>query len=216
MRNCRLFILCGVLILIMVFTSCTVNNNTVEESLSSKSEVNIIPERSDDDMQRKTEFNKKLHDFYVEYIERYSSPQEIHYDIYDLDGDDIPELIISEGYFHAAGCRIYSYVNSELRELGRLGEWGTFLFYPESNLILWSWTNQGHHIEKWYEIKDHEMNLLYSYGFLVTGKDQQQYEINGESADKEEYNEYLKVHSDKRPKKDEKEIELGKRKVYQE
>ena len=123
MRNHRLLILCGVLILIMVFTSCTVNNNTVEESLNSKSEVNIIPERSDDDMQRKTEFNKKLHDFYVEYNERHSSPQKIYYDTYDLDGDENPELIISEGDYHMAKCRIYSYVNSELIELERLGEW---------------------------------------------------------------------------------------------
>ena len=214
MRKDRL-LLCSITVLMcMLFTSCAVNSNrNAEESVNNKSVVNNSPV---DEKPWETAYNRKLHDFYIEYNERYSSPQKIYYDIYDLDGDNIPELIISEGDYHAAGCRIYSYVNSELRELGRLGEWGTFSFYPKSRLLLFAWTNQGHYIAKWYEIENHELNLLYSYGFWRKEKDLKQYEINGKSASEEDYNEYLEDHSDKRPGKDEERIKLGKETLYQE
>ena len=218
MKKYRIFVICSFLMLIcMFFTSCAANSaHKAEESETTKSVVNNSPESSVDDKPWKTEYDRKLHDFYIEYNERYSSPQKIYYDIYDLDGDDFPELIISEGDFHAAGCRIYSYDNSKLIEVGKLGEWGTFSFYPQSRLFLFAWTNQGHYIAKWYEIENHKLNLLYSYGFWWKEKDLKQYEINGKSASEEEYNEYLEDHSDKRPGKDEERIELGKGSVYQE
>ena len=210
--------LCSFLLLIcMFFPSCAVNSSlNNEESVNSKSVIDNSPESSVYDKPWETEYNRKLHDFYIEYNERYSSPQEVYYDIHDLDGDDNPELIISEGVFHPAGCRIYSYVNSELKELGRLGEWGTFSFYPQSRLLLFAWTNQGHYIAKWYKIENHKLNLLCSYGYWHKEIDLIQYEINGKSSSEEEYNEYLKEHSDDRPEKDEERIELGKGKVYQE
>ena len=218
MRKDRILVLCSFLLLIcMFFTSCAVNSNrNAEESVISKSVVNNSPESSADDKPWETEYNRVLHDFYIEYNERHSSPQKIYYDTYDLDGDENPELIISEGDYHMAKCRIYSYVNSELIEVGKLGEWGTFSYYPKSRLILWSWTNQGHHVEKWYEIESHDMKLLCSYGFVWKEKDLKQYEINGKSASEEEYNEYLKEHSDEIPEKVEERIELGKGIVYQE
>lgn len=217
MKKDRVFMLCSVLILIMFLASCAVNSNhNAEESVNSKSVINNSTDSLANDKPWETEYNRKLHDFYVEYNERYFSPQKIYYDTYDLDGDDNPELIISEGDYHMAKCRIYSYVNSELIEVGKLGEWGTFSYYPKSRLILCSWTNQGHHVEKWYEIESHDMKLLCSYGFVWKEKDLKQYEINGKSASEEEYNEYLKEHSDEIPEKVEERIELGKGIVYQE
>jgi len=217
LNNGKIFKLCGVLFMIMVLTSCAVNNNTVEESAISKSESSYnIPESSVIDNEWETEYNKKLHDYYAEMNEGNHSPQEINYDIYDLDGDDIPELIISAGFFHAGGCRIYSYVNSEVIELGWLGQWGVVSFYPKSGLMYSPWSGQGHYVAKWYEIKDHEMKLLYTYGFWLKEGGMKLYEINGESASEEEYNEYLEEHSDKTPSEDEEKIELGKGKVYKE
>ena len=211
MKKYRIFVLCSFLLLIcMFFSSCAVNSSlNDEESVNSKSVIDNSPESSVDEKPWEIEYNRKLHDFYIEYNERYSSPQKIYY-------DENPELIISEGDFHAAGCRIYSYVDSELIYLGRLGECGRFSYYPQSKLILFAWTNQGHYVAKWYNIENHEMNLLCSYGYWHKEIDLIQYEINGKSSSEEEYNEYLKEHSDDRPEKDEERIELGKGKVYQE
>ena len=218
MKKYRILVTCSIFMLIcMFFTSCAANSaHKAEESETTKSVVNNSPESSVDEKLWKTEYDRKLHDFYIEYNERYSSPQEIYYDTYDLDRDGHPELIISEGDYHMAKCRVYSYVNSELIEVGKLGEWGLFSYYPKSRLLLWSWTNQGHHVEKWYEIESHDMKLLCSYGFLWKEKDLKQYEINGNSASEEEYNKYLKEHSDDIPGKDEERIELGKGNIYQE
>ncbi len=216
MRKDRILVMGSFLLLIcMIFTSCAVNGDrNAQESVNTKSVVNNSPESSACEKPWETVYNRKLHDFYNEYNERYSSPQKIYYDMDDLDGDGIPELIISEGDFHAAGCRIYCYDHSELIEVGRLGEWGTFSFYPKSRLILCSWTSQGHYNAKWYEIADHELNLLYSYGFMWIEADQKQYEINGNLASEEEYHHFLNDHSDKRPDKDEEMIQSGRGKAY--
>ena len=213
----KIFFSIAILFTCFLFTSCTVNNspeNNIFESYTLK-DFNQI-DSSITTNQYEIVYDQKLQEFYSEYNKRYSSPQKIHYDIFDLDGDNIPELIISEGNFHAAGCKVYSYVNSELVELGRLGEWGKFSFFPKSRLLLFAWTNQGHYIAKWYQIENHEMKFLYSYGYWWKERDVKQYEIDGKSTTEEEYDQYLKEHSDKRPYEDEERVELGSGRVYQE
>ncbi len=217
MKNNKIAVLSGVLLIMIFFTSCTANkDNTAEISENISSEAAEISGSSDSEKPWETAYNKTLNDFYNEYNKKKfpSQPQKIYYDIYDLDGDDIPELIISEGEFHSAGCRIYSYIAPDTVYLGRAGEWGQISFFPESRLLLFAWTNQGHYIAKWYEISDHEMKLLYSYGYWWNSRDEQQYQIEEKTATEEEYNEYLEKHSDKSPPDGEEQIKLGKGTAY--
>ena len=52
-----------------------------------------------------------------------------------LDDDDIPELVIPEGHYHAAGCELYCYDGKGVKLLGEYGSWGGFGYRPESGVF---------------------------------------------------------------------------------
>ena len=57
------------------------------------------------------------------------------FDLFDITGDEIPELIISPNNNGQTACRIYSCINSELVELGETGNSGIFCYLPDMQLI---------------------------------------------------------------------------------
>lgn len=94
------------IILIFLFTTACTNNESQENNndILSKTEISIAAEQSDYEKSEndpwKTVYDQKLHEIYEEYNKSKSSPTAINYDIYDLNGNGIPELIISEGDIH--------------------------------------------------------------------------------------------------------------------
>ena len=62
------------------------------------------------------------------------------WDLKDLNGDTVPELIISTGAYHMAGVLIYTFNGSLIEMTGTdtddgLGQWGTVSFNEENHLI---------------------------------------------------------------------------------
>lgn len=58
------------------------------------------------------------------------------YDLFDINGDYIPELFISDGEYHSAYCRVYSYIDSEcVRILDDNYAYGELLVAPTESII---------------------------------------------------------------------------------
>lgn len=82
---------------------------------------------------------------YAELLEAYTnspnfSDMEVNgsmYDLFDVNGDYIPELFISDGEYHTAYCHVYSFIDSECVKLFDDDyAYGTLLAVPEKSLII--------------------------------------------------------------------------------
>lgn len=79
-------------------------------------------------------YNNFLVDVYMEdhYDESF---EEIKFAIGFVDEDDIPELFVSDGYYHACGTKVFMYIDGEVTLVGEFGEYGGFGFTPRKNNI---------------------------------------------------------------------------------
>lgn len=67
------------------------------------------------------------------------------YDLFDINGDYIPELFISDGGFHVSYCHVYSFIDSEcVKILDDNFAYGTLYAVPEKNLIIHYSTQMGY------------------------------------------------------------------------
>ena len=58
------------------------------------------------------------------------------FNIHDLDGDGVPELLISDDDCHAASGEIFTVYHGKLKHLGNFGSCGEFLFDPDNRYII--------------------------------------------------------------------------------
>lgn len=85
------------------------------------------------------------------------------FDIIDVSGDKTPELIISPSNEATAKCRIYTYKDDAVSELGEIGNFGTFSYCPETNVIKDEFVGNGFILGKIYSLKTFPLNTLLSY-----------------------------------------------------
>ena len=52
-----------------------------------------------------------------------------------INNDSIPELVVFDGDYHAAGGKVYAYVNGKVKYLGAFGEWGGFKYQEKKGII---------------------------------------------------------------------------------
>lgn len=60
-----------------------------------------------------------------------------------INNDSIPELIIFDGAHHAAGGKVYAYVNGNVKYVDEFGEWGGFEYKEKTGVIRSSWSGIG-------------------------------------------------------------------------
>lgn len=63
------------------------------------------------------------------------SYEEIKYSLGFINEDDIPELFITEGFYHACGTQVFTYIDGKIVPVGEFGEYGGFAFTPGMNNI---------------------------------------------------------------------------------
>ena len=56
--------------------------------------------------------------------------------LFQIDDDDIPELVFTSGHSHPCGCLIVSYINGELKVSEPVGEYGYFEFAEKQGLVV--------------------------------------------------------------------------------
>lgn len=85
------------------------------------------------------------------------------FDLFDITGDNIPELIISPNNQGQTTCRIFSCSNGELIELGEAGNCGTFSYLPDLKLIKDEYLGSGFVIGKYISYSNGEFTTIISY-----------------------------------------------------
>lgn len=112
------------------------------------------------------------------------------FSLYDINGDDIPELLISEGSSRVASCQIYSFHNGFIG-LGGYGTYGCVLFNPNLNLITGDDLIQGYDYSFEYSLGDDFAIVLersfYNNKGAAASTEETEYKIDGELVSAEEY-----------------------------
>ncbi|MBR3397916.1 MAG: zinc ribbon domain-containing protein [Lachnospiraceae bacterium] len=79
-----------------------------------------------------------------------------------VDNDEIPELLLSEGNYHAAAVKVYTYKEGTVQEIGIYGSDGNMSYYPYEDLIFTYWIGQGHYINTYYHTDGSVIHSLHS------------------------------------------------------
>ena len=104
------------------------------------------------------------------------------FSLYDMDGNNIPELIISEGKGEKAKCRLYTCINGKLVDHGLFGQYGTMPFIPDESMIPHSVVDENKSMTTVYKMSGGKLNKV------VTGTEtfsqetgKAEHKINGSS-----------------------------------
>ncbi len=121
------------------------------------------------------------------------------FSVYDITGDDIPELFISRDSIRNAQCYIYTFDNT-VKALGEYGAYGSVGYSPEYNLMYTYDLHQGYEYIKYYRLGKYdlfnkEISFFNNRGGAETEADVQ-YTINGEDISSEEYQNTLEKYKD--------------------
>ncbi|MCR4645848.1 MAG: hypothetical protein K5695_10655 [Oscillospiraceae bacterium] len=99
-------------------------------------------------------------EMYEEFCEDCADASAVRYDYYDLDGDGIDELFLSEGDFHMARVALYSYFDGHGVQVdGMYGSYGEVRFSEDTGLLIDVDTAQGYYTR---------VDLSYDRGVLTT------------------------------------------------
>lgn len=69
-----------------------------------------------------------------------------------IDGDDIPELLLMEDKYHAAGVLVYTYYDGRMVEVGEFGSIGTMQYIEKKGMIFSGFYNMGEGWSGYYEL----------------------------------------------------------------
>ena len=102
-----------------------------------------------------------------------------------IDGDDIPELVVSTGDFHAASCYLFTFSNGKAVNLGPFGTFGTVQYVENSGIVIDSLGNTGYLNETYYKLENGMIDSLLDIE-IETG-DSEIYMIDGSEITKAQY-----------------------------
>ena len=126
--------------------------------------------------------------YYADMINAYylssSSPNDVMYDLYDINGDDIPELFISEGEWHTAAVTVCTFYNGVGKKLGdMIGSYGTLLFHDNTGTLICIYSGQGYTYRTDYYLHGDELQIAYTFSDntgAVTNESDYVFMINNE------------------------------------
>lgn len=117
------------------------------------------------------------------------------FNIYDLNGDGTPELLLSKASFHAASGSLYSIYEGEVVCFGEYGSWGEFQYDFERNYIHSGFFQMGSLYLNIFSFENGEIApvvSLYAYDGSFPSIPEE-YKINDDVVTQEEFNaEYAK------------------------
>ena len=115
----------------------------------------------------------------------------VMFNIYDIDEDGIPELLLSEGAYHAAGGTLYTAYLDKLACLGEYGGWGEFQYDPERKYIHSSFFQMGSGYLSIYSFENGETTEIisfYMYNGSFPSAPEAEYKINDEDVPEDVFN----------------------------
>lgn len=113
------------------------------------------------------------------------STQDAKFCLCYVDSDDIPELIVSTGDFHAACCYLFTYSNGKAANLGPFGTFGTIQYIEKKGIIVDSLGNNGYFNETYYKLENGMIDSLLD--FEIETRESEIYMIDGSEITKAQY-----------------------------
>lgn len=109
-----------------------------------------------------------------------------------LDGDDIPELVLIDGYAHAHGGLVYTFEEGRVVPVGEYGQYGTMHYQEKEGIVFDDYDTFGDIFSEGYQIEGSRATLLQSYSEYcmlpaVEDKLQYTYTVDGKEVSKEQY-----------------------------
>ncbi len=184
-KICRFFLLTAAM---AAMTGCTDKNN----GSSSGSSEKIAPDSITYNWQ--TPYEEKI----AEFKSSADYSENSYFDIFDLSGDDKPELIISPNSDATTKCLIYTLNGGTVSDLGEIGNNGTFSFCPETKVIKDEYIGSGLILGKIYSLVDGPLKTLVSYSDNSASASMGAaiyHEINGEKLSLADYEKALEPYS---------------------
>lgn len=193
---------------ILLCTGCQQKQSSEPPPVSSTSQTSM-------DAAQKAEklYEQKLRDLLRE-GKFGSKATTVYYDLYDLDDDGQRELIVSMGDAHPSVCRFYTCTDNTVTAIeGQCGSFGCIQYYPESGIIVGSYTGMGCISQEFYRLQDKQLDLLYKRTDGVMMNKTPVHSFNGHTVTNEELFALREEYETKYPLKGER-IELGRGKCY--
>ena len=79
-----------------------------------------------------------------------------------INNDSIPELVVFYGDYHAAGAKVYAYVNGKVKYVDEFGEWGGFEYQEKKGVIRSSWFGFGNSHTTYYKWSGSKLSTIMS------------------------------------------------------
>ena len=107
-----------------------------------------------------------------------------------INNDSIPELIVFDGDYHAAGGKVYAYVNGKVKYVGEFGEWGGFQYQEKKGVICSTWSRANSYTT-YYKWSGSKLSTIMSSSeigkFSSNGDFEYKYYINGKKVTLSKY-----------------------------
>jgi len=113
------------------------------------------------------------------------------FNIYDLDGDGTPELLVSKDNFHLAPAEVFALYRGTVYYLGGFGSSGDFQYDPVTGYIYSEYSNLGIASTSIRQIVDGKVNDIASFVEISdspVAPGEQGFAVNGAEVSEEEYN----------------------------
>lgn len=109
-----------------------------------------------------------------------------------LDGDNVPELVVIEGWVHASGAAVYTFEKGEVIPVGVYGQYGAMGYQEKEGIVFDDYDQGGSVYSSVYKIEGSKGTLLQSYSerfvFPAEGEEPQYaYAVDGNEVSEEQY-----------------------------
>ncbi|MBQ6263909.1 MAG: hypothetical protein IJK60_00475 [Clostridia bacterium] len=112
--------------------------------------------------------------------------QEAKFCLCFIDGDSVPELVVSTGDFHAACCYVFTFSGGKAVNLGPFGSFGTIQYIEKIGIIIDSLGNNGYFNETYYKLENGIIDALLD--FEIETRETENYLLDGKEITKAQYN----------------------------
>lgn len=177
-------------------TKDSVTESVSENAVSGNDLEQIVEKAENSD---ETEQAEAL-EGYAAFLQKYEpqqqgggGEQELRFALLFLDGDEVPELIVMEGWAHAQGASVYLFQEGEVISIGEYGQYGALCYREKDGLLFDDYDTQGN-VHSWvYQIEGKQAVLLQSYDYCqaIAGEGeetpQDTYYVDGKEVTEEQY-----------------------------
>ena len=122
------------------------------------------------------------------------------FSVFDIDSDGTPELILSQGDYHGAGCTIYTVSGGKTVKVGEVGSYGECACVPSKKYVVSSYMGMGYTTIAYYEMNGTELTQIIQFddnAGVAEDSEEITYTIDGEEVTAAEYDaKYDEMHID--------------------